>query len=107
MICLSVLYGNPQDTEAFDRYYNENHIALASKLPGLKAYNVIRPISLNPNEKSPYHLIALLYFEDMAAMQQAFASPEGQAAAGDLPNFATGGVTMLAGEQQILVHNWQ
>ena len=31
----------------------------------------------------------------MAAIGAAFASPEGQAAAGDLPKFATGGVDML------------
>lgn len=103
MICLAALYGPPQDPEAFDRHYANNHVPIASQLPGLRAYNTFKPNSLNPEEKSPYYLIALLYFDDMAAIQQAFQSPQGAAAAGDLPKFATGGVTMLAGEQQIVV----
>jgi uncharacterized protein (TIGR02118 family) len=43
-------------------------------------------------------LLAELYFESMATFQAALPSPEGQAAAGDLPNFANGGVTLLVGE---------
>jgi hypothetical protein len=34
----------------------------------------------------------------MGALQAALQSHEGQAAAGDLQNFATGGVTLVAGE---------
>jgi uncharacterized protein (TIGR02118 family) len=41
--------------------------------------------------------MAELYFEDVEKMQMNMASPEGQATAADLPNFATGGFTILAG----------
>jgi uncharacterized protein (TIGR02118 family) len=40
-------------------------------------------------------LIATLHFEDVAAIQRAFASAEGQAAAADVQTFATGGVDMF------------
>ena len=103
MICLTVLYGQPTDAAEFDRHYKEKHLPLAVKIPGLKGYTLDRPAPLNPGEKSPYHLIASLYFENMEALQAAFQSPEGQAAAGDVPNFATGGVTMLADAQEIVV----
>ena len=43
---------------------------------------------------APY-LVAVLTFDSMADVQAALASPEGQAAAGDLPNFASGGATLL------------
>ena len=103
MICLTVLYGQPTDETEFDRYYQETHLPIALKIPGLKGYTLDHPASLNPAEKSPYHLIACLYFQDAAALQAGLASSEGQAAAGDVPNFATGGATMMADEQQILI----
>jgi uncharacterized protein (TIGR02118 family) len=98
---LTVLYGQPQDPQAFDRYYEQTHVPLAQKIPGLKAFTTIKPAPLSPQEKSPYYLIAILHFESQQAMGAAFQSPEGQAAAGDVRNFATGGVTMLAGEAQV------
>ena len=99
MIQLTVLYGQPQDAAAFDRHYQQTHVALAQKIPGLKGYVINKPASLNPQESSPY-LIGELYFESMAALQTALQSPEGQTAAGDVQNFATGGATLLAGEVQ-------
>ncbi len=101
MIQLTVLYGQPQDPAAFDRYYRETHVHVARKIPGLKGYTINKPASLNPQEPSPYYLIADLYFENMPALQAALQSPEGQAAAGDLQNFATGGAQLLIGEIQV------
>ena len=40
----------------------------------------------------------MLVFEDESAFGAGMGSEEGRAAAGDVANFATGGVTMLAGE---------
>jgi uncharacterized protein (TIGR02118 family) len=48
-----------------------------------------------PAGPSPFHLIATLYFDSMAAIQAAFASAEGKAAAADVPKFATGGADMI------------
>ncbi len=101
MIQLTALYGHPQDTAAFDRYYQENHGPLAKKMPGLKGYIVNHPQGLSSNEQSPYYLIAELYFESMETLQAAFQSPEGKAAAGDTANFATGGVSLVIGEVQV------
>jgi uncharacterized protein (TIGR02118 family) len=98
MIQLTVLYGHPTDPAAFDRHYQETHAPLAQKIPGLKGYVVNKPASANPQEPSPYYLIADLYFENAAALQAGFQSAEGRAATADVENFATGGVTMLAGE---------
>ncbi len=41
------------------------------------------------------HLVAILQFDSMADVNAALASPEGQAAAADLPNFASGGASLL------------
>jgi uncharacterized protein (TIGR02118 family) len=43
----------------------------------------------------PYYLIAELSFPSQEALGASQSSPEAQAAAADVPNFATGGVTMF------------
>ena len=91
-----VLYNQPADPAAFDKYYFETHVPLAKKIPGLRSYivNSGSPAIMSPGE-APY-LIAELGFDTMADVQRAFASPEGQATAADLGNFAQAGVTILA-----------
>jgi uncharacterized protein (TIGR02118 family) len=101
MFQLTVLYGQPQDPAAFDQYYQETHAPLARKIPGVKGYTANKPVSTNPREQSPYYLIAELYFDSAQTMQAAFASAEGQAATADVQNFATGGITLLAGEVHV------
>jgi len=95
MASLLVLYKTPKDTAAFDKYYFEKHIPIAKKIPGLRKYRVTKGPVMTPGGPSAFHLIADLQFDDMAAIQAAFASPEGQAAAADVATFATGGVDML------------
>jgi uncharacterized protein (TIGR02118 family) len=101
MIQLTVLYGHPQDPAAFDRHYHDVHTPLAKQIPGLEGFLSTKPTSLAPQEPSPYYLLAQLYFEHMGALQAALQSPEGQAAAGDLANFATGGATLVVGEVEV------
>jgi len=44
---------------------------------------------------TPYYLAAILSFDSVAAIASALQTPEGQATAADLGNFATGGVDLL------------
>ena len=48
-----------------------------------------------PAGPSDIYLTAILTFDNLAAIQAGLASPEGQAAAGDLANFATGGADLF------------
>jgi uncharacterized protein (TIGR02118 family) len=95
MARLLVMYKTPQDAAAFDKHYAEKHIPLAKKIPGLKQYEISKGTVATPVGPSGYHLVAVLQFDDMAAIQSAFASAEGQAAAADVQTFATGGVDMF------------
>ncbi len=70
MIQLTVLYGQPKDSAAFDRYYREVHAPLTKKLPGLKGYSSNKPTAVNPQEPSPYYLIDTLYFESIVVLTQ-------------------------------------
>jgi uncharacterized protein (TIGR02118 family) len=92
---LLVIYKTPKDPAAFDRYYAETHIPLAKKLPGLRKYQVSQGPVASAAGSSGIHLIATLTFDSVAAVQAAFASPEGQAAAADVPKFASGGADIL------------
>jgi uncharacterized protein (TIGR02118 family) len=90
-----VLYKTPTDPAAFDKYYAQTHIPLAKKIPGLKKYEVSQGTVATPAGPSGIHLVATLTFDSMAAIQAGLGSTEGQATAGDLPNFASGGVDLL------------
>ncbi|MGH7073071.1 MAG: EthD family reductase [Stellaceae bacterium] len=90
-----VMYKTPKDPAAFDRYYFEKHVPLAKTIPGLRKYEVNAGPIMTPEGPSPLHLIAVLHFDDMAAVQRAFQSPEGQAAGADVATFATGGAEMI------------
>jgi uncharacterized protein (TIGR02118 family) len=90
MVRFLVLYNTPEDPAEFHRHYREVHIPLAKSLPGLRRYTVSRDVALIRGA-GPYYMIAELDFDDRAALEAAFASPEGQAAAQDVPKFATGG----------------
>jgi uncharacterized protein (TIGR02118 family) len=94
MTHLLVLYSAPSDTVAFDRYYCETHIPIANRIPGLRSYAISSGPVTALAGTAPY-LVAELTFDSMADLNAALASPEGKAAADDLPNFANGGVTPL------------
>lgn len=94
MARLLVLYRTPKDAAVFDRHYFGTHVPIAKKIPGLRKYEVSAGPVLTPAGPSPFHLIAILHFDDLASIQKAFASPEGQAAAADVATFATGGAEM-------------
>lgn len=95
MARLLVLYKTPKNPAAFDKYYRSVHIPLAKKIPGLKHYGVSTGAVTTPTGDSDIHLVAALDFETVASLKLGLASPEGQAAAGDLANFADGGVDLL------------
>ena len=95
MATLLVLYNRPADAAAFDSHYLDKHVPLAKKIPGLRRYEISQGPVATPEGPSPYHLVALLTFDSMAAVGAAFASSEGKATAADLANFAQAGVQLL------------
>jgi uncharacterized protein (TIGR02118 family) len=92
---LVVMYKTPQDTAAFDKYYIEKHVPIAKKIPGLRKYEISQGGVATPAGPSGYHLVAVLQFDNLAAIQAAFGSAEGQSAVADVQNFATGGVDII------------
>ena len=95
MARLIVMYKTPRDTAAFDKHYFERHVPIAKKIPGLRKYEVSQGRVGSPMGISNYHLVAILHFDTMAAIQSAFGSAQGQAAVADVQSFATGGVDIF------------
>ena len=98
MVRLLVLYGHPKDPEAFDRYYAEIHIPLAKRMQGFKKWTIGKVLGTPDGKPSDYYYIADLYAESREAIEAVLATPEGQAAVKDVPNYASGGVTFLYSE---------
>ena len=98
MVKAVVLYGPPEDPDAFERYYADTHTALAKAIPGLQRFEAGRGVGTADGSAVPYQRIAELTFQDMDALQAGLGSEEGQAAVNDIQNFATGGVTVFFAE---------
>lgn len=94
MAKLVVLYKKPRNAEAFDKHYASVHIPLAKKIPGLTKYDISKGAVGTPAGPGGIHLVATLYFDSLDAVKAGLASPQGQAAAGDLANFADGGAEL-------------
>lgn len=95
MAQLIALYKTPADAAAFDAYYFSTHVPLAKTVPGLRSYHVSTGPVAGPAGPSGIHLVAMLEFDSLAAIQAALGSPAGAATAADLANFAQAGVDLL------------
>jgi len=94
MPVLTIVYGQPDDTAAFDRYYEAVHSPLAAKVPGVLAFTT-RHCTAPDGDTAEQYLLAQLQFASDQDLTDALSSPEGQAAAADVANFATGGAQMF------------
>jgi len=63
--------------EEWEKYYTEEYIHQLKTLPGLKRY-IIGKTMAAPGAATDFARIAVLYFDDMSAFVQAFATPLGQ-----------------------------
>ena len=84
-----VVYRRPDLTpEQFRQHFEQVHGPLAKNLPGLKKYTQ-NYVCDDPERESPgWDAIVELYFDNRAAMEAAWASPQGAASDADLPAFA-------------------
>ena len=61
MVKLTVLYVQPKDSAAFERYYLDTHTPIALKVKGLRRFEIARVVGTADGSPSPYHRIADLY----------------------------------------------
>jgi len=97
-----VLYNQPKDTAAFEKYYAEKHVPLfashAQEIGVTRVELVKFPATIDGQRPALYRM-ADIRFESRAALEKGIATAGFKAAAADLANFATGGVTVLIGQK--------
>jgi uncharacterized protein (TIGR02118 family) len=92
---LVVLYTKPSDPGEFDQHYLGTHMPLVSAIPGLLRAETGRIDAALDGGEQTYYRVAELYFADQAALQDAFASQQGQATAADYQQIAPPGSRMF------------
>ncbi len=99
-----VLYRLPDMTrEDFLRYLRSVHGPMALRLPGLRRYGQNLVVA-DPVRKHPgWDAMVELYWDDRAAMEAAWRSPEGEAATRDLAAFADLTRTTWAVVEEVLL----
>ncbi|MEP9416109.1 EthD family reductase [Gordonia sp. VNQ95] len=97
MYVITIIYNQPTDPAAFDEYYTANHVPLVHAIGGVASFSMSHCESLDDTPPAAF-AIARLGFASKDDAVKALSSPEGQAAAADVANFASGGATMLFGE---------
>ncbi len=98
MFKVTVLYGHPTSPKDFEKYYEEKHAPIASKMPGVFRFEITKFSAGQDGSRSAYYRMAEIYFVDEGQMQASMASPEGRATISDITNFATGGAAVLIGK---------
>ena len=97
MIKLIVLYGQPAEPSVFEDYYINTHLPLTAKIQGFEKVEFTKFISAPDGSPAAHYRMAEFWYTSPEALQTSMGSAEGQAAAADIPNFATGGVTFMVG----------
>ena len=94
MLRLIALYSTPDDTDAFDAHYRETHVPIVERYPNLRDLRLTKPVGV-AGRASPFYLMAEMFFDSQADLDEALASDAGAESARDLRNFAAAGVAMF------------
>jgi uncharacterized protein (TIGR02118 family) len=98
MAIVTVIYKQPKDAAAFEKYYAETHVPLVGanqqEIGFTRAELTKFESNLDGSAPALYRQ-AELYFPSIAALKKGTATPGFKKVAGDLPNFATGGLDAI------------
>lgn len=97
---LVVLYNQPKDTAAFEKYYAEKHLPLLAAHAQEIAATRAELVKFSPGadgKPAAIYREADLRWDSKEARDRGMATPGFKAVAGDIPVFATGGFTVLLG----------
>jgi uncharacterized protein (TIGR02118 family) len=96
MAIVTVLYNQPKDTAAFEKYYRTSHLPLVGAQQseiGFVRADLTKFTSTVDGKKPTYYRQAELYFKSMDDLKKGMATNGFKKVADDLKNFATGGLT--------------
>jgi len=92
---VTVLYGAPKDPAAFEKYYSETHMPMVYAFKEIKHVEISMGLP-SPDGKPPaFYRIAEIWFDSPEQMKQVTSMPEWKKIVDDVPNFASGGATVV------------
>jgi uncharacterized protein (TIGR02118 family) len=92
---VTVLYGHPENPEAFEKYYLGTHMPLVvAANPGKRMETSKCPPAAD-GSPAPYYRIFEIWFDSQEEMAAITSTPEWKKVVADVPNFATGGMTRV------------
>jgi uncharacterized protein (TIGR02118 family) len=97
---VTVIYKTPKDTAAFEKYYAETHLPLVTANKdeiGFERAELTKFDSNLDGSAPTRYRQAELYFPSTDALKKGVATPGFKKVAGDLGNFASGGLDALVG----------
>jgi uncharacterized protein (TIGR02118 family) len=98
MAVVTVLYKEPKDTAAFEKYYAETHLPLVGANQqeiGFVKAELTKFVSNLDGSPRTFYRQAELYFNSMDDLKKGIATPGFKKVSDDLGNFATGGLVGL------------
>jgi uncharacterized protein (TIGR02118 family) len=103
MVKITVLYGQPTDPEAFERYYPQHNARYASReaIPGALKIDLSRSLPALPGQ-APFYRATDVWFETLEDALQALATPTVQQGMQDFQHYATGGTQVAISEVQTI-----
>jgi uncharacterized protein (TIGR02118 family) len=94
-IKITVLYGTPKDPAQFEKYYAETHMPMVYAVKEIKRTELATGLPGPDGSAPPFYRITELWFDSPEQLQQVAATSEWKKIVDDVPNFASGGATVL------------
>ena len=102
-IKLVVIYPRPNDIEAFETFYNRDHVPMAVAKLGGKTKIVASKVLASPQGTPPFYCIVEIYFPSMQALEACAASDGGKETLAHAVKISSGGppIFLLAEEESL------
>jgi uncharacterized protein (TIGR02118 family) len=94
---LTVLYGTPKDPAAFEKYYAGPHTQIVRKVKGIKRIELAKSLPGADGAPPAFYRVTELYFSSIKQMEHVTSSDAFKKVVADVPNFASGGATVVVG----------
>jgi uncharacterized protein (TIGR02118 family) len=101
---LVVLYPYPQDVDAFERAYTEEHVPMVNEnsMKGITKFVATKVLGTADGSALPFYRMAELHFPSLEALQECASSVSAQEAVAHAVSIPSGGKPLfLVAEEQI------
>jgi uncharacterized protein (TIGR02118 family) len=94
-IKITVLYGAPKDPVQFEKYYAETHMPMVYAVKEIKRTELAMGLPGPGDAPPPFYRIFEAWFDSPEHLKQVTGTAQWKKIVDDVPNFASGGATVL------------